>query len=94
MHLVNVQLALVGAEFVTAMAKPTGPLSAVVVGSIDGHHVRLDFLTAPAPGMCVAVLVGKEEGLPERAAAPTFEGALQAYPWAAALDALAADQPG
>ena len=35
-HLVNVQLAYIGAEFVTSMAKPTGPFSAVMFGSIDG----------------------------------------------------------
>ena len=44
-HLVNAQLALVGAEFVTSVAKPTGPFSAVVFGSIDGHSVRLNFST-------------------------------------------------
>ena len=87
-HLVNAQLALVGAEFVTGMAKPTGPFSAVVFGSIDDHHVRLDFSAEPATGMCVVVLVGKEEALPERGAAPTFEKAIEEYPWAAVIDAL------
>lgn len=90
-HLVNAQLALIGAEFVTAMAKPTGPFSAVVFGSIDGRPVRLDFTTEPATGMCGVVLVGKEEALPERSAAPTFGEAIEGHPWAAALDALTAD---
>lgn len=90
-HLVNAQLTFIGAEFVTGMAKPTGPFSAVVFGSIDGHRVRLDFSTEPATGMCVVVLVGKEQFLPNRSAAPTFEAAIQTYPWAAALDALAPD---
>jgi hypothetical protein len=88
-HLVNVQLALIGAEFVTGMIKPTGPFGVVVFGSIDDHRVRLDFSTEPATGMCVVSLVGKEEALPDRSAAPTFEGAIQAYPWAAAIDTLA-----
>lgn len=89
-HLVNVQLAPIGAEFVTAMAKPTGPFSAVVFGSIEGHQVRLDFLTEPATGMCVVVLAGKEEALPDQSAAPTFEKAIEAYAWEAATDALGA----
>ena len=88
-HLVNVQLAPIGAEFVTAMAKPTGPFSAVVFGSIEGQQVRLDFLTEPATSMCAVVLVGKEEALPDRSAAPTFEKAIEVYPWAAAIDTLA-----
>jgi hypothetical protein len=92
-HLVNVQLALIGAEFVTGMTKPTGPFSAVVFGSIDGHHVRLDFSTDPATSMCVVSLVSKEEALPDRSAALTFEGAIQAYPWAAAIDTLALHPP-
>jgi hypothetical protein len=90
-HLVNAELAPIGAEFVTAMAKPTGPFSAVVFGSIDGHHVRLHFSTDPATGMCVVVLAGKEESLPDPGEAPTFEGAIQTYPWAEALGALAPD---
>lgn len=92
-HLVNAQLALIGAEFVTGMAKPTGPFSAVVFGSIDGHHVRLDFSTEPTTGMCVVVLVSKEDTLPDRIAAPTFEGAIEAYPWAASIDTLVLDSP-
>jgi hypothetical protein len=92
-HLVNAQLALIGAEFLTGMAKPTGPFSAVLFGSIDGHHVRLDFSTDPATSMCVVSLVSKEEALPDRSAAPTFEGAIQAYPWAAAIDTLALHSP-
>ena len=48
-HLVNAQLAPIGAEFVTGMVKPTGPFSAVVFGSIDGHHVRLTSPPTPRP---------------------------------------------
>lgn len=88
-HLVNAQLALIGAEFRTAMAKPTGPFSAVVFGSIDGHHVRLDFSTDPATGMCAVVLVGPEEALPNQSAALTFEKAIAAHPWTAAIGTLA-----
>lgn len=88
-YLVNVQLALIGAEFVTAMAKPTGPFSALVFGSIDGHHVRLAFSTDPETGMCVVVLAGKEAVLPAASAAATFEEAIESYSWAAAIDALA-----
>jgi hypothetical protein len=90
-HLVNAQLAPIGAEFVTSMAKPTGPFSAVVFGSIDGHHVRLHFSTEPATGMCVVVLAGKETALPAANAAATFEEAIESYSWAAAIDALALD---
>jgi hypothetical protein len=87
-HLVNLQLALVGAEFVTAMAKPIGPFGAVVFGAIDGHSVRLDFSTEPATGMCVVALVSKKEALPDRSAAPTFERAIETYSWDAAIDVL------
>jgi hypothetical protein len=88
---VNVQLALIGAEFVTIMAKPTGPFSAVVFGSIDGHRVRLDFLTEPATGLCSVVVAGKEEALAGRGAAPTFDAAIQTHHWAAVLNALGQD---
>jgi hypothetical protein len=91
-HLVNAQLALIGAEFVTAMAKPTGPFSALVFGAIDGHHVRLVFSTEPATSMCTILLMNKTEGLPDRGEAPTFEAAIQQYPWSEALDALAPDE--
>jgi hypothetical protein len=89
-HLVNAQLDLIGAEFVTGMTKPTGPFSVVVFGSIDGHHVRLTFSTEPATGMYTVVLVSKE-ALGDRSAARTFEEAIEAYPWGAAIDALAFD---
>jgi hypothetical protein len=87
-HLVNAQLALIGAEFITGTAEPTGPFGAVVFGSIDGQHVRLAFSTEPATGMCAVLLVSKTEALPDRGVAPTFEAVIQQYPWAAALDAL------
>jgi hypothetical protein len=89
-HLVNAELALIGAEFVTGMARPTGPFSAVVFGSIDGHHVRLDFSTEPASGMCAVILVGKD-ALADRSTARTFEEAIETYPWGAAIDALGVD---
>jgi hypothetical protein len=87
-HLVNAQLALIGAEFITSMVKPAGPFSAVVFGSIDGHHLRLDFSTEPATGMCVVALASKNEALSDRSAASTFEGAIEAYPWSKATDIL------
>lgn len=93
-HLVNAQLALIGAKFVTDMANSTGPFSAVVFGSIDGHHVRLDFSTDPATGVCVVILVSKEESLPDRSATPTFVEAIYAYPWEPALDCLGAEGAG
>ena len=88
-QLVNVELALIGAEFMRAMSKPTGPFSSVVFGTIDGHSVHLDFLTDPATDMCAVLLVSTAiEALPGQSAAPTFEEAIQAYPWAVAVDAL------
>ena len=88
-QLVNVELALIGAEFMRAMAKPTGPFSSVVFGTIDGHSVHLDFLTDPATDLCAVLMVSTEiETLPGQSAAPTFEEAIQAYPWAVAVDAL------
>ena len=70
-QLVNAELALIGAEFVTAMVKSTGPFSAVVFGSIDGHRVRLNFLTEPT--VCTLLLVSKKtDDLPGPSAAPTF----------------------
>jgi hypothetical protein len=69
-HLVNAQLAIIGAEFVTEMAKPTGPFSAVVFGAIDGHRVRLDFSTEPATGMCVVALVSERKLYPTAAQLP------------------------
>jgi hypothetical protein len=86
-HLVNAQLALIGAEFATAMIKLTGPFSAVVFGSVDGRHLRLDFSTEPATGMCSVLLVGAE-ALGDRSTARTFEEAIERCPWGAAIDAL------
>ena len=88
-QLVNVELALIGAEFMRAMSKPTGPFGSVVFGTIDGHSVHLDFLTDPATDMCAVLLVSTEvDALPGQSEAPTFEEAIQAYPWAVAVDAL------
>jgi hypothetical protein len=88
-HLVNGQLQPIGAEFITATTKPTGPFSAVVYGTIDGHRVHLDFSTEQGTNMCVVALVSREGALPEPSAAPTFEKAIEAYSWAAAIDAPA-----
>jgi hypothetical protein len=90
-YLVNTQLQPIGAEFITATTKPTGPFSAVVYGTIDGHRVHLNFSTMQGTNMCVVVLVGREEALPEPSTAPTFESAIETHPWAAAIDALALD---
>ncbi|MEB0265073.1 hypothetical protein [Cryobacterium sp. 10I5] len=85
---VNDELSLIGAEFVTAMTKPAGPFSSVVYGSIDGHLVRLNFLTEPATGMCAVFLVSNQDTLPDRSSAATFQEAIQNYEWAVAVDAL------
>jgi hypothetical protein len=90
-HLVNTQLHPIGAEFITATTKLTGPFSAVVYATIDGHRVHLNFSTEKGTNICLVVLVSREEALPEPSAAPTFERAIEAYPWAAAIDALALD---
>jgi hypothetical protein len=87
-RLVNAQLARIGSEFVTAMSKPTGPFGAVVFGVIEAHHVRLDFSTDTATGMCTVLLLSRTEPLTERSEARTLEEAIDAYPWAVALDAL------
>lgn len=88
-QLVNVELALIGAEFMRTMSKPTGPFSSVVFGTIDGNSVHLDFLTDPATDLCAVLLVSAEtESLPAQSAAPTFEEAIRVYPWAVAVDAL------
>ena len=97
-QLVNAQLALIGAEFESARGKPAGPFGAVAIGSIDGHNVRLDFHVEPATSMCTVLMVRtalatktETEELPERSAAPTFKEAIEAYPWAAALETLELD---
>jgi hypothetical protein len=88
---VNAQLALIGSEFVTAMARHTGPFSAIVFGDIEGHHARLDFSTDTTTGICAVLLVGRSEPLTDRSAAPSLEEAIDAYPWAAAIEALMLD---
>lgn len=97
-QLVNAQLALIGAEFAPAMSKPGGPFGAVAFGSIEGHRVRLNFHVDPATGMCTVLMVSTAlatkteiEELPERTTAATFEEAIEAYPWAAALEVLELD---
>ena len=91
-QLVNAELALIGAEFVAAMARPTGPFSSVVFGTIEGHHVQLHFHTEPATDMGAVLLLSKEaEALPDRSTGTTFEEAIQTFPWAVAVDALDLD---
>ena len=58
-------------------------------GSIDDHRVRLDFHTGPAT--CTVLLVSKATDLPDPSAAPTFEEAIQVYPWAVVVDVLELD---
>ena len=88
--LVNAQLNQHGAEFVSSMAQAAGSFGAVVFGSIDGHSVRLEFTVEPSYNGCVVHLfdMSAKEVLAERALAPTFEGAIESYPWAVALHAL------
>lgn len=70
------------------MTKPAGPFSSVVFGSIDGHLVRLNFLTEPATGMRAVLLVSNQDTLPDQSSAATFQEAIQNYEWAVAVDAL------
>ena len=88
--LINAQLAQSGAEFVSSMAQPAGPFGAVVFGSIDNHAVRLEFFIEPATTMCAVHLfdMTTKKVFAERVAAPTFEKAIEGYPWAAAIDML------
>ena len=90
MEVVNVQLAHVGSEFATAMSKPTGPSGAVVFGSVEGHGVRLDFFIEPVFDTCAVQLCDQstKEVLAERTTARTFNEAINAYPWTAAIAAL------
>jgi hypothetical protein len=89
-ELINAHLTQSGSEFVTAMAQPAGPFGAVVFGSIEDHSVRLEFSTDPATNTCSLNLFGMtaRRVLAERVTAPTFPEAIEAYPWAAAMDAL------
>lgn len=88
--LINAQLAQSGAEFVTSMAQPAGPFGAVVFGSIDNHAVRLEFFIEPVTNMCAVHLfdMTTKKVFAERVAAPTFEKAIEGYPWAAAIEML------
>ena len=90
-ELINAHLAQSGAEFVTAMAQPAGPFGAIVFGSIEDHSVRLEFSADPATNTCAVQLfdMTAKQVLAERVAAPTFEAAIEAYPWDMAIDALA-----
>lgn len=88
--LINAQLVQSGAEFVKSMAQPAGPFGAVVFGSIDDHTVRLEFFIEPATNMCAVHLFDTttKKVFAEQVAAPTFEKAIEGYPWAAAIDML------
>jgi hypothetical protein len=91
--LVNDQLALLGTTFKTAMAKPTGPFSAVVFGSIEDHAVRLEFFGAAKTDKCSVHLfdMTTKEVLAERVEAKTLPASIEAYPWESALTALDLD---
>ena len=66
------------------------PFGAVVFGSIDDHAVRLQFFIEPATNMCAVHLFDMitKKVFAERVAAPTFEKAIEGYPWAVAIDML------
>ena len=89
--LINAQLTQSGAEFVTSMAQAAGPFGAVVFGTIEDHGVRLEFFIEPATNMCAVHLfdMTTKKVLAERVTAPTFEKAIEGYPWDAAIDTLA-----
>lgn len=89
-ELINAHLDQSGAEFVTAMAQAAGPFGAIVFGSIEDHSVRLEFSADPATNTCAVQLfdMTAKQVLAERVAAPTFEAAIEAYAWNAAIDAL------
>ena len=89
-ELVKAHLARSGAEFVTSTARPAGPFGVVAFGSIEHHPVRLELSADPATNTCVVQLfdLTAKKVLVERVAAPTFKEAIEAYPWAAAMDAL------
>jgi hypothetical protein len=93
--LVNLQLAQFGAEFVLSMSQPAGPFSTIALGSIEGHHLRLDFLIEPATDMCAVRLfdLRKNDSPAPQVAAPTFEEAIEKYAWAEALEALTLEAP-
>jgi hypothetical protein len=87
---INAQLNQTGTEFVTSMAQAAGPFGAVVFGSIEGRGARLEFFVEPATNLCAVHLfdMTAQKVLAERVAAPTFENAIEGYPWAAAIAAL------
>jgi hypothetical protein len=80
--LVNEQLSVSGWEFLVAMAQPAGPFGAVVFGSIEGEAVRLEFAVDPVTDACMVHLfdMTAKNILAERAAASTFESAIEGYP--------------
>lgn len=94
-ELIKAHLARSGAEFVTSPAQPAGPFGVVVFGSIEDHHVRLEFSADPATNTCVVQLfdLTAKKVLGERVEAPTFQEAIEIYPWTAVIDSLVECQP-
>ncbi|TFD72144.1 hypothetical protein [Cryobacterium sp. Hb1] len=95
MDLIIAQLAQIGAEFVLSLSQPAGPFSAIALGSIDGHHLRLDFLIEPATSLCAVRLFDarKNDSPAPQVAAPTFEEAIEKDAWAEAIEALTLEAP-
>ncbi|MCU1584352.1 MAG: hypothetical protein JWM49_908 [Microbacteriaceae bacterium] len=67
-----------------------GPLGTSVFGSIKGYPVRLDFAINPANDLRALLLfdLRTKELLAERLMSPTFDEAIEAYPWTATIAAL------
>ena len=91
-QLVNAELAHKGAEFTTAMGKHTGPFSEAVFGYIKGHPFRLDFFVDPRTDWLSvhAFDQRRREIVAEQVMAPSWEEAIEAYPWESVV--MVADQ--
>jgi hypothetical protein len=89
-ELVNAQLTNNGTEFVPAKETALGPFGTSVFGSIKGHLVRLDFVINPANDLRAVLLfdLRTKQLLAERLMSPTFEQAIEAYPWTVTIAAL------
>jgi len=89
-ELVNQHLANNGVEFVSASEMPVGPFGTSVFGTIKGYPVRLDFVINPANDRRAVLLfdIRTKDLLAERLMAPTFDEAIDDYPWAATIAAL------
>ncbi len=88
--LVNVQLTNNGTGFVPARETPLGPLGTSVFGSIKGYPVRLDFAIDPANDLRAVLLfdLRTKDLLAERLMSPSFDEAIEAYPWTSTIAAL------